>query len=423
MKRFANVLVAVLAAQSAIASAATFTVTLEADLIDLIPGNGFCSVLPQAGAGPCSLRAAVIEANALAGTDTIALQAGQVLQLALDGAAEDNAYTGDLDIRDDTLILFIASGERPIVDANGLERAFQVISGNLTLLGFDITGGDAPANGEAFGGAIYIGSGAGIVQLSLLRLYDNLADAGGGIYNNGDSTTVSSCEFRHNLVSTPNVVSGGAAIYNRGELDVDHSAIWDSVAEGDFPATAIINLTSDGRTLSIRNSVIAENRIGITNQQDSPLVLVNATLAGNSQIGLNLSGDGSQLQMRNTVIANNGTLDCVIADGATLNVDRYNMDSDNTCELASGTSNFPGVEPYLTPLRQRDGFTPASWPLTISPLIDSGHPVIGAIGCEADDQLFNERPVDFDGNGNARCDIGSIEMSSDVIFFDPIERY
>ena len=93
------------------------------------------------------------------------------------------------------------------------------------------------------------------------------------------------------------------------------------------------------------------------------------------------------------------------------------------CELASGTSNFPGVEPYLTPLRQRDGFTPASWPLTISPLIDSGHPVIGAIGCEADDQLFNERPVDFDGNGNARCDIGSIEMSSDVIFFDPIERY
>jgi len=105
-----------------------------------------------------------------------------------------------------------------------------------------------------------------------------------------------------------------------------------------------------------------------------------------------------------------------------LNLDRYNMDSDDTCELSDGTSNYPGVEqPYLAPLATVGGFTHVSRPLTISPLIDTGHPVIGAIGCEEDDQQFVERPIDFDGDGNARCDVGAVELSDDVIFFDPFE--
>lgn len=422
MKCIALVLIASVLAVSVHAHAASFTVTLEGDAIDLIPGNGFCSILPQAGPGPCSLRAAIIEANALAGTDTISLQAGQVMELALNGEDEDASYTGDLDISDNTLILFLASGERPIVDANGLERVFDFISGNVTLLGFDITGGEVSANGGSVGGGIRVRIGAGIVQLSLLRFEDNLAVAGGALYNDGDSTTVSACDFHHNLVPPPYILTGGAAIYNRGELTIDHSSIWQNVTELEDDATAIINLTADGRSLTVRNSTIAENRIAISNYQDSPLSLINSTIAANSQFGLFVSGVGGLVQMRNTVIAKNQT-DCQISDEAVLNLDRYNMDSDNTCELSSGTSNFPGVEPYLTPLRRHGAFTYASWPLTISPLIDSGHPVIGAIGCDADDQYFVERPIDFDGNGNARCDIGSIEMGSDVIFFDPFEIY
>lgn len=421
MKRIAFVLLAVLAV-STHAQAASFTVTLEADLIDLNAGNGFCNVLPQAGPGPCSLRAAIIEANALAGTDSIALQAGQVIVLSQDGDDEDSAYSGDLDITGNTQILFLASGERPLVDVNSLERAFDVISGNLTLIGFDITGGEMTANAGSVGGAINIRSGAGIVQLSLLRFEDNLAVAGGAIYNNGDSTTVSACDFRHNLVPAPYILSGGAAIYNRGGLVIDHSSIWQSVTEFEDDATAIVNLTSDGRSLTVSNTTIAENRIGISSNQDSPLYVVNSTIAANSQIGVFISGTGGFFQMRNSVIAKNAE-DCRISDEAVLNLDRYNMDSDNTCELSAGSSNYPGVEPYLTPLKRHGQFTAASWPLTMSPMLDAGHPVIGAIGCEADDQYFVDRPIDFDGNGNARCDVGAIELDSDVIFFDPFDRY
>jgi hypothetical protein len=54
-------------------------------------------------------------------------------------------------------------------------------------------------------------------------------------------------------------------------------------------------------------------------------------------------------------------------------------------------------------------------------MIDHGHPVIGAIGCEEEDQQGADLPIDFDGDGTDRCDVGAVELSDDVIFFDPHE--
>jgi len=56
------------------ALAADFTVNRLNDAIDLTPGDGICEV--TMGIGDCTLRAAVMEANALAGADTITLPAG-----------------------------------------------------------------------------------------------------------------------------------------------------------------------------------------------------------------------------------------------------------------------------------------------------------------------------------------------------------
>ena len=38
----------------------------------------------------------------------------------------------------------------------------------------------------------------------------------------------------------------------------------------------------------------------------------------------------------------------------------------------------------------------------------------------ARDHLAGKKP--FGGNGNARCDVGAIELDDDVIFHDPWER-
>src|SRR4051812_45655784 len=59
------------------AEAAIFTVDSQTDAVDANPGDGICATasLPSEGV-KCTLRAATMEANALAGADTINLPAG-----------------------------------------------------------------------------------------------------------------------------------------------------------------------------------------------------------------------------------------------------------------------------------------------------------------------------------------------------------
>ena len=59
-------------ASSAYASS-TFTVNSTLDEPDATPGNGVCASTPS---GACTLRAAIMEANALAGPDTVTVPAG-----------------------------------------------------------------------------------------------------------------------------------------------------------------------------------------------------------------------------------------------------------------------------------------------------------------------------------------------------------
>lgn len=424
MRSFSTILLGSLAALAMpSAQAALFSVNNEADVPDDNVGDGICHAelgLP----GVCTLRAAVQEANASAGADMISLSAGQTYTLTR-VAQEDAAFNGDLDLDDDVTILFFASGERPVVDAGGVERAFEIHAGNATLFGFDITGGDATLDSDQVGGGIAVDFDAGIVQLSFLRLYGNRANFGGGLYNDGANTTLSSSELYDNEALDDFTNSGGSAILNRGSLSVDHSSVFANAGVAGLGAIAIENHppVTGSPTLTMINSTVASNLgIGINSQDESTLVVRNSTIVGNSVVGIRIGGVDGTFQMRNSVVAQQGGDDCVISIAADLNLDRYNMDSDDSCELADGTSNYPGVDPKLTPLARHGGFTHASWPLTISPTLDQAHPVIGAIGCEEDDQHFLERPADFDGDGNARCDIGAVEMSDDVIFFDPYEQ-
>jgi hypothetical protein len=175
--------------------------------------------------------------------------------------------------------------------------------------------------------------------------------------------------------------------------------------------------------MTVLNSTISENTgLGLWSEDESVLSVRNSTIAGNSSVGLRIAGSGGTFLMRVSVVAQNGD-DCVISGAvASTSLNRYNMDSDDSCDLGPGSSNYPMTNPRLTPLARHGGFTHVNWPLSNSPLIDLGHPVIGGIGCEADDQQFRDRPIDFDGNGDARCDVGSVELDSDVIFHDPFDR-
>ena len=139
----AAVVLAIVLMTPLIAGAADFHVTLMLDLPDDIPGDGVCATAPSNMAG-CTLRAAIMEANALGGPDrhVIHLPAGlyqltrrsggviagleeDIRQLFPDGARGHDAWN-DLDIGVDLEILG-AGEEATIIEGNEIDRVFHVL--------------------------------------------------------------------------------------------------------------------------------------------------------------------------------------------------------------------------------------------------------------------------------------------------------
>jgi CSLREA domain-containing protein len=110
------------------ACAATFTVTKTEDTAD-----GKCDA-------DCSLREAVIAANATPATDVIVIPPG-TYQLSIKGPEEDAAATGDLDLNQPVEIAG-AGARSTIIRGDGTDRVFDVrAEGPVAMAGMTIEGG------------------------------------------------------------------------------------------------------------------------------------------------------------------------------------------------------------------------------------------------------------------------------------------
>ena len=181
------------------AAAATLTVTKTADTAD-----GACDA-------DCSLREAIIAANADTGADTITLPAGTYTR-TIAGANEDLAATGDLDIAGGSasgaLTINGAGATATIIDGGDLDRVLHVKSGGaVSISGVTIQNG---SGGE--GGGIY---NIGTLTLTNSTVSGNTAGAnGGGIYNYSTMTITNS------TVSGNTAPVSGAGIYKIGRAHV-----------------------------------------------------------------------------------------------------------------------------------------------------------------------------------------------------------
>ncbi len=126
------------------AGAATFVIDALEDVGDAAPGDGVCA--STLAGGPCTLRAAVQEANALPGADTILIPAFPV-KLTLAGA-DDTAALGDLDLTDDVRI---EGTGLTLLDAGSAERVFDVISGTAAISGVRFAAASIRVNEGASG--------------------------------------------------------------------------------------------------------------------------------------------------------------------------------------------------------------------------------------------------------------------------------
>jgi CSLREA domain-containing protein len=126
------------------AHAATFTVNSTTDAVDAAPGDSICATT----GGDCTLRAAIEEANALAGSDSISLPAG-IYPLTIAELRNTSVLT--------------VSGDGPattIIDGGRLHRVFvNPVGATLVVTGVTIRNG----NTEEFGGGV---RNAGSLSLS-----------------------------------------------------------------------------------------------------------------------------------------------------------------------------------------------------------------------------------------------------------------
>jgi hypothetical protein len=214
-------------------SMAVFNVNDPADSVDATPGDGICAD----SLGRCTLRAAIMEANALAGPDTINLPAGTYTltrgpnddEENFDGARED---IGDLDVLNGDLTIVGAGSATTIIDGGSIDRIIEVndFAGpgaalNLSISGVTLQHGDAKAGASGTfspGGAIQFDgfdltlAGPSNKRLTLTdcKVTNNTASGqGGGVSVIFGSLTVTGTEISNN--TSTNSVGGGVA-YDAG---------------------------------------------------------------------------------------------------------------------------------------------------------------------------------------------------------------
>ncbi len=278
------------------AHAASFTVTKFTDSND-----GACDA-------DCSLREAIVAANAAAGPDTINLSAG-TYTLSLTGAGEDAAASGDLDINGDLTITGVGPGAT-VIDASALsDRALQVRSGTVLISGVQVRNGGTGAVTSINGGAIL---NAGTLTLLSVTVSGSVASFGdgGGIFNAGTLTVMGATVSGNTtgatfgsgggiynqgrLAMTNAIIAGnsvfeaaGGGIYNAGALDMSDSTVRDNGNAGFFgPGGGIFN----SGTLTITRSTVRGNVAyspggGISNGTGGNLSIINTTVFSNSAAG------------------------------------------------------------------------------------------------------------------------------------------
>jgi CSLREA domain-containing protein len=411
-------------------AAENFLVNSTADAVDATPGDGLCltdQVVPV-----CTLRAAVQETNALTGPDTITLWPG-TYTLALAGAFEDEAATGDLDITDD-LTITGAGMTTTVIDANSLDRALHQLGGSLILSDLKIQNGLANPGAGLLVDGVSIMENYGQATVSRVAFTGNRATSdasdgtGGGIHiTDWSSADISYSQFINNegffgggAVSTTNngaVFSitdstfesntshfGGGALYSNGE----DSSVWNSTFTNNSADTGGA-IHSNATSVTISNSTFVGNSAVNHGAIDSRvgLITVNySTFYGNTASGFGDSlgsqpGQGGSLQVSNSIISGTDLDNCAAITDLGNNL---SWPSGNNCP---GTQADPLLDtPPLNTPADNGGSTKTIALMTGSPAIDAGNVEF----CPTADQRGVIRPQ------GAACDIGAYEASSINVF-------
>lgn len=397
--------------------AASFTVNSTGDGVDATVGDGICQT---STAGECTLRAAIMEANALAGDDVINLPAAPI-SLTLTGAAEDASLLGDLDITSNISING-ASASTTLIDGNALnERVLQILSGNVSVSNVTIRNGDESA---ANGGGVLVSGGS--LTLNYSQVNDNTAVNGGGLAVNGGSLTLNFTSVGRAGFNSAATNGGGIFLLSGTTAVINNSLL----AENNARAGGGIYVPG-GATATFNNSTLSTNNASgstVTDGGGGAFVAGTATF-NSATIAMNLAATsagggllqlGGTINLRNTIVADNtGPVSSPDCSGTMVSLGYNLLERSAGCGGIVNNVNGDIVVSSITPpttffsvsgLADNGGptFTHAI-DLTVQSIlaVDRGNPS----GCSDGGSTFSndQRGPGFIRNQNFRCDIGAFE--------------
>lgn len=443
---------------------ATFVVNSTTDAPDADLTDG----IAQDAAGNVTLRAAIQQANALSGGDTITLPAGNFF-LNLTGSGENNCATGDLDILDG-VTLTGAGADVTFINGVSQDRVFDIATGvTVKIEKVTIASGTAMISQE---------DGGGLRNAGMLTLVDdvftsNTAAGGGGAiasYGAGSTLTITNSTFVTNSSNGP---LGGGAIFNGSLTTITHSTLKNNSSS--FNGGAIVN--TSGGNLTLLQSTVKTNGVGLGAKgggiyNNGELAANYTTISGNTAsdgggiANVNFSGITSFTTLLTTISGNNATNrgggiyndlgatvritdSTITANGAAAEgggiyrlsevkmggsilaansagatgVDLYgpmvSLGNNLIGSTAGGsgyrTDDLQNLNPHLGPLQDNGGPTFTHALLPGSPAIDGNTTNTST----TDDQRLMPRPVDANNDGTAQADIGAYEAQPTNLSLPP----
>jgi hypothetical protein len=374
------------------------------DAPDARPGDGTC----RTAAGRCTLRAAVMEANARkqsAAKPWRVLVPGGHYTLTRHGL-DDNASRGDLDLRFHGEVVG-AGASHTTVDGDGQDRVFDMHGPEQRIAHLTVTGGLAT---DGPGGGIRT---AGSTKTYVQYVYANDNEAAateaplsgyGGALAAGGAPIVTDSTFEFN-----SAVNGGGVFWDAPTTHMAYSLVHHNHATNDGGG---IWATGTGWRFfddTISGNSASQHGGGIFfDGANSEIFLTYLTVASNTS-ATGLGGgmwreappgeEGSLGRISASIVAENvAGADC--AGPGFIETIGYNIDSDTSCGFIGEPDN-PGRDPMLGPLTDNGGPTRTRELLPGSLAIDN-------VPCSGGgfDQRGAPRPF------GSKCDSGAFEVGT-----------
>lgn len=344
------------------------------------------TVLNLSDSGPGSLRQAVLDANAAAGADTVAFQAGLAGTITL--TSDEILITDSVDIAGPGASVLTIHG-------NDTSRIFRVQNSladvQVTVSGLTLTHGF-----DRFGGAVAV-FGESLTLRNVVVSDNEALFSGGNVYVQAGSLTV-----QESTISGGVTDDGGGIAVDEGLLVIDRSTLSGNQADNGGAIhtantlTQIVSSTISGNSASSNGGAVFGEAL-------STFEVRHTTVSGNSAG----SAGGSFYVQRASILAldhaivANGTPQDLVQTESSVSALWSLIEAPAGAINGLNVNNLLGIDPSLAPLADNGGPTQTHALLPDSPALNAGNPAIAS--APATDQRGFARIV------GGRVDLGSFE--------------